>query len=90
MNRARAAVRTLGQGARSAAAVEPLLVAVRLLGGDAEALAALSTSLQLPWHDILAATLLYIDPTAQSYEIAYAGTETQLVIADATLTSGCT
>ena len=44
-------------------------MALQLLSGQADALTSLRVKLDLPWYDVLTATLLYVNPAAQSYDI---------------------
>ena len=67
----RTAVHELPLASRGRTAVEPLQVALRLLAGEEAALTELSSTLQLSWQEILAATLIYINPTAKSHDIPY-------------------
>jgi len=56
---------------RNSDAQRALHRATRLLCGEADALAELNDALSLAWYDVLAATLTYLNPTAQSYDVPY-------------------
>jgi hypothetical protein len=70
MGRPRALVRDLpALLMRSPAGNDVLPLAARLLAGEPAAVSDLARRLNLPWLDVLAATLLYVNPTAKSYEM---------------------